>query len=98
MLLNTYFKNHKPRGFHYQPRYYDERKEAAKNREERIKRELGLIDKDVPFTTDIKGKFQSARKQGPRKRSMSTFIILLLLVTIVYLLLRNPEIAKFFKF
>lgn len=97
MILKSLFKVEKPRGFNYQPRYYDERKEAARNREARIKRELGLDDGETPYTPNLRGQFQSVRKHGTERRSSRTFIIVLLLIAIAYLILQNPEIAKYFN-
>ncbi|MBQ0062065.1 MAG: hypothetical protein MJZ69_09615 [Bacteroidaceae bacterium] len=38
-----FFSNNKPRGFHHEYIYYDERKEKLKKIEEKAKRELGLL-------------------------------------------------------
>lgn len=101
MALKSFFTVSKPRGFNYQPRYYDERKEAARNREARIKRELGLADDDQQYIPNIKGQFQSARRHsasGSKRTSGRTLIIALLLIAICYMLLQRPELARLFGF
>ncbi|MBQ9471128.1 MAG: hypothetical protein IJU72_09295 [Bacteroidales bacterium] len=99
MALKSFFTVGKPRGFNYQPRYYDERKEAARNREARIRRELGLSSDQEQYIPNIRGQFQSARHHtaaSGKRSSGRTLIIALMLVAICYMLLQRPELARIF--
>ena len=54
------FRVDKPRGFQHNYIYYDPRKEKQKEREERAKRELGLLPPKEFSPEDIRGKFVDA--------------------------------------
>ncbi len=79
MAIFTFFKTGKPKGFNYKPIYYNEQKEEMKEREARIKRELGLNDEDTPFVPNIKGKFRSKRLNKYSQSRQSTVRILIIL-------------------
>ncbi|MDI3526812.1 MAG: hypothetical protein PWR03_995 [Tenuifilum sp.] len=84
-----FFHIPKPKGFNYKPMYYDESKEAMREREERIRKELGLNSKDTPFVPTIKGQFHKARKRpsgSSRQSNIRVLIILFILLLIVYFL------------
>jgi len=84
-----FFSVPKPRGFHYKPIYYDERKEEMRLREERIRKEMGLTDKDKPFVPTIRGTFQNARRlkrSASRQSSIRLLIIIIILLLISYFL------------
>ncbi|MGL5914484.1 MAG: hypothetical protein ACRCZB_09990 [Bacteroidales bacterium] len=63
--MPSFFKLDKPKGFHYQPRFYDERKEAMEQRIDRIKAEMGMSD--TPPGVRIRGSFQAARRRAQPK-------------------------------
>lgn len=83
------FSTPKPKGFRYKPIYYSEQKEEMREREERIRKELGLTDKDKPFVPTIKGQFHNARKRkvsASRQSNIRILIILFILLLISYFL------------
>jgi hypothetical protein len=87
MAIFTFFKTPKPKGFKYKPIYYNEQKEEMKEREARIKKELGLNDSDTPFVPNIKGRFRSPRMQKysqSRQTSVRFLIILFALLLLAY--------------
>lgn len=94
MALKSLFATSKPRGFNYQPRYYDARKEAMQHREARIKRELGLSAPDAPFIPSVKGRIQKSRRLNKKDVWGGKVAVFLLLAIIAYLLLSNPELVK----
>ena len=59
----AFFKTAKPRGFSYEPRYYDERKENLQRRTQRIEAEMGVGT--LPAGTRIRGAFHEARRAKP---------------------------------
>ena len=83
------------RGYNYQPRYYDERKEELERRKRRIDRELGLkeneANKDV-YIPQIKGEMRRHLKviNKKKKRTSTTLMLIILgfLLFVLYMLLR----------
>ncbi|MDR1226528.1 MAG: hypothetical protein LBK47_06470 [Prevotellaceae bacterium] len=57
----AFFKQEKPKGFHFKPRVYDQQKEEFEQRVQRIKEELGMVE-HVPGSS-IRGSFQAARSK-----------------------------------
>lgn len=88
----------KSRQFKITTRFYDPQKEAMQEREERIKRELGLIEdgETVYRGEGIRGKFRSAGKRinsktvaETRKNSnMRLIYILIILMALFYFFLK----------
>ncbi|HDP75032.1 MAG TPA: hypothetical protein ENN49_04045 [Bacteroidales bacterium] len=82
-----FFSIPKPKGFRYKPIYYDEQKEEMREREERIRKELRLTDKDKPFVPSIRGQFHRARKitkPSSRQSNIRLLIIIIILLLISY--------------
>lgn len=90
----TFIRAPKPRRFVHKNIYYDPEKEEREERELRVNKELGLIDKDEPFKTSItRGSFRRNEvdrniKLTPdmhRERKMSNlrFIIIAILLIII---------------
>ncbi|MBS3769605.1 MAG: hypothetical protein V5A47_13335 [Bacteroidales bacterium] len=82
------------RGYNYQPRFYDERKEELERRKRRIDRELGLEEdggKDM-YIPHIKGEMRRHLKivNKKRKRTSTTIMLVVLafLIFLTYMLLR----------
>lgn len=82
------------RGYNYQPRFYDERKEELERRKRRIDRELGLEEdgaKDAHIP-QIKGEMRRHLKivNKKRKRTSTTIMLVVLafLIFLTYMLLR----------
>lgn len=79
-------------------RYYDPQKEAMKEREERIKREMGIEEesKEGGYSrANIKGQFRKAGSrqcktvaEARRKSNMRLFYIIILLSILFYILLK----------
>ncbi len=85
MAIFTFFKTPKPKGFKYTPIYYNEQKEEMKEREARMRKELGLTDAETPFVPSIKGRFKSSRmkKYSQSRQSTVRFVIILVLLLLV---------------
>ena len=58
----------KPRPFHHEYIYYNERKEKLKKIEERAKRELGMLPPKKFNPEDIRGKFVEGTKYLKRRK------------------------------
>lgn len=90
------FTQRKPRGFHHQYIYVDERKERLREMEERAKRELGMLDPKESTTEDrIRGKIVEQTKHLKRRQEKENpvptkriILIVALLVMILMVLLR----------
>lgn len=92
------FRVDKPRGFQHNYIYYDPRKEKQKEREERAKRELGLLPPKEFSPEDIRGKFVDAtthlrkRKAKGGKHLSNGMLILIIVVLILIMLFLNGNI------
>ncbi len=89
----------KARQFTIGTRFYDPQKEAMKEREERIKRELEQNNKEEVsslYRAGIKGQFRNSGKlknsktvsEARRKSNMRLFYIIILLSVLFYILLK----------
>ena len=87
------------RQFKIVTRFYDPQKEAMKERQERIKRELEQNDSERPvssYSAGIKGKFRTAGKfsnsktfaEARRKSNMRLLYIVILLSGLLYFILK----------
>ena len=87
------FQTRKPRGYHHSYMYYDERKQRQLEREERIKRELGLLPPKEFEPEDIRGKFVDAtshlkrRKESGKKYSNTMIIFIVIILLIIFFVL-----------
>ena len=63
-----FFRMEKPRPFHHEYIYYNERKEKLKKIEERAKRELGMLPPKKFNPEDIRGKFVEGTKYLKRRK------------------------------
>jgi sugar-specific transcriptional regulator TrmB len=90
MALPRFFRLAKPRQFHYEPVFYDERKEKLQERIRETEQKLGIkLDGDYKRTL-TKGSFTShriAKKKTNKQSTLRLIIIFLVLVLISYLLL-----------
>ncbi len=100
----TFFKLPQHRVFNHIPIYYDEVKDAQKEREARIKEELGLNEKDSQsdhsmIESRIRGKmkqrhepmFNVVRKEKAKSNRRILLIVLVLLAIAYYLLKSSTE-------
>jgi hypothetical protein len=88
----------KSRQFRIVTRFYDPQKEAMHEREERIKRELGLVEEGstVYQGEGIRGKFRSAGKrvnsktvaEARKKSNLRLIYILIILCALFYFFLK----------
>lgn len=89
----------KAKQFHIGTRYYDPKKEAMKEREERIKRELEQQNAEgvsAIYGAGIKGQFRKAGKlmnsktvaEARRKSNMRLIYIIIILSILFYILLK----------
>jgi len=84
--------------FHIGTRFYDPQKEAMKEREERIKREMGQeTDETTPhYGIGIKGGFRKANKnmnsrtvlEARKKSNMRLLYIIVVLLALLYFLMK----------
>lgn len=63
-----FFRTPKPRRYVHKPIYWDPEEDERKEREERVRKELGLPPEDGKFHTNIKrGSFRKLRESGDAK-------------------------------
>jgi len=95
-MIGKFFHTPKPKRFYIPYRYYDPDKEAMQEREERIKRELGLSEKkewgDPNYRPNIRGQFRRSLKsfrstQDSQKRSATRLILLIVILSLIFYLL-----------
>ncbi|MBN1118082.1 MAG: hypothetical protein JXA77_12800 [Bacteroidales bacterium] len=88
----TFFKTPRPKEFNYIPRYYDEQKEAAEERQKRIEQELGIHNQNAYRPNISRGsmarKFAEKRSSN-RKSSFRLIIIIAILSLLAYYILNN---------
>ncbi|KAA6349629.1 hypothetical protein EZS27_002957 [termite gut metagenome] len=85
-----WFNVRKPRSFHHQYIYVDERKEKLQMMEEDAKRELGMLPPKEFSPESIRGKFIEGtkhlkRRKESKRKSVHLGIILVLLVLLLFL-------------
>lgn len=79
-------KMRKPRGFNYQPRYWDPEKERKELREKRIKKEMGLLDEKEYVPDAIEkayANFSERKKEEKKSEGRSNFILIILIVILL---------------
>lgn len=95
MALFSFYGVRKPRQFEHKPIYWDPRKEDLKKREQRIKRELGILEIDENYVPDIKGTFvegtthlkkSKMKGQDTRSRMYSNVTLIVILAVLSVLL------------
>ena len=84
------FSVRKPRGFHHNWIYVDERKEKLAKIEENAKRELGMLPPKEFDPEDIRGKFVEAtthlkRRKESGKKPTHPAILLMLIAVLLWL-------------
>ena len=99
-MIGNFFHTPKPRTFNINYRYYDPLKEEMKEREDRIKKELGMADKNddlsAGYRPHIKGQFRqslgnvSKTVKDAKRRSNRRLVFLIILLSLIAYL--------FFKF
>jgi len=92
-MLGRFFKLPKIKQFHYQPRYYDERKEALDKRIAQIKAELGITDENPEgnkyfrgdYQSHIRGQMRGYFKHSRREKRTSNLRLLVILLILLAL-------------
>ena len=86
--IPSFFKQYKPRGFNYNPMYYDSEKEKREERERRIKAELGMMeDDDGEYVPRIsKGSMSNYFRQNKKRVQRYTLIRLIVIVLVLFLI------------
>lgn len=79
-----FFKFRRPKSFEYQPLYYNEQEEAAKEREERMALELKM--EASPYQRIHEGFLRAKVKQEHKQRTFRLALIITVLITIAFLL------------
>ncbi len=84
------FTMRKPRGFHHNYIYVDERKEKLEKIEENAKRELGMLPEKEFSPEDIRGKiFEQTthvrRRRERGRKPMKTGILIIAVVVLIWL-------------
>ena len=98
----SFFKIPRHRVFDHQPIYYDEAKEKQKERENRIKGELGLLDEEEQrdYAARIRAGFRSkhkikshieVRRSEKRKSNIRLIIILIVLILLAQYLVKSGQ-------
>ena len=97
-MIGKFFHTPKRRQFHIPYRYHDPEKEEMREREERIKMEMGIHEKkeyDENYRPNIRGQFRrgmgdaSKTAQDARRRSNTRLIILIVILSLaVFLVLK----------
>ncbi len=93
----TFIKLPRHRQFNYSPMYYDEKKEIQKNRDRRIREEMGLAVEQEEgrgyadrirgaMRSRIKSHFEVVRKERKRSNLRLVIILIVLMVLFYYLL------------
>lgn len=85
MGILYFFRTPKPRQFRYKPIYYDQRKEELKEREARIRQEMGLGSDEARYVSNIKGQFQRKRGQIQQNRAKANKRLLIIVVILAIL-------------
>jgi hypothetical protein len=99
MAIPNFFKQNKPRGFNYSPRYYDPKKEEREARlmAQGMKQESGDREKEDTDSKPYKSKilpgsmrnyFPRSRERVERHNLIRIMVIILILILIAYFFLR----------
>jgi hypothetical protein len=90
MGLPSFFKTARPRQFHYEPLYYDERKEKMQEKIRKAEQKMAAKVDDGQFKRTIGRGSISARHLGKKKTSKQStirlIILFIFLILISYLL------------
>jgi len=87
MGVPSFFKQYKPRGFNFIPRYYDPDKEAREDRVRRIKLELGIRDEGDDYVPSIqKGTMTNYFRQKEKRVQRYTLIRLVVIILVLILI------------
>ncbi len=95
-MIGRFFHTPRSKQFHITTRYYDPDKDEMKEREERIKAELGLNEKkefDPNYKANIRGQFRKAMggysktAEDARKNSNIRLIILICILALAFFLI-----------
>lgn len=83
-----FFNQPKPKRFELKPRYWDPEAEARKEREKRMRAELGLKEDGEEYIPDVRAGFQReyARRKANRPAKSMNYSLRLFLILIVILL------------
>lgn len=91
--MGNFFHTPKPRKFSIPYRYFDPEKEAMKEREERIKSEMGLSGKkdwsDPHYKPNIRGQFRRSLKstksiEDSKRKSVTRLVLLIVILCLVF--------------
>jgi 3-phenylpropionate/cinnamic acid dioxygenase small subunit len=85
MGIPRFFKIPQHKQFHYEPIYYDERKERLEERIRQIEAEHGIKNGDQPVRTLRKGSFSHyyERKRKTQKYSSTRLIIIIIFLLFI---------------
>lgn len=88
-MIGKFFHTPKARRFEITTRYYDPEKEEMKDREDRIKKELGIEEEKKPidpnYRANLHGQFRRgmgdmSKTVADERRKMNTRLIILILI------------------
>lgn len=91
-MIGKFFHTPKARKFYIPYRYYDPQKEAMQERENRIRRELGLEEKkdwDPNYRPNIHGQFRrtmnsSKTAEDSKRRSATRLVLLIVILGLIF--------------
>lgn len=95
--MTSLFRQRKPRGYHHQMIYSDERRERLKAMEEQARQELGMSKPSEVKPEDFRGAFSQSSSQRRRNNSASllgSMPTAIMIVLIAALLLLLPYLAE----
>lgn len=90
--LPTIFKQNRPSGFQFRPRYYDARKERLEKlrkqyqKEAQLRKEKGYVERKMRRDR-LEGMFANRRQQEVKHSNRTLLIIIILLLFISYYLI-----------
>ncbi len=94
-IFSAFYNPRKPKGFSYEPLYFDAEKEAAEKRRARIiqdaKREKG-IETEEEFIPNIRGQFRAKkekRSQFKNRQNVRVILVFFVLLYLAYLLYQH---------
>lgn len=83
----TFFKTNRPKQFNFIPRYYDEQKEEAESRRNRIKSELGIEGEDKGYRSTLHKGVMARKLSSKRKANRNAVFRLLIIIAILFLMM-----------
>ena len=85
MGIPQFFKIPQPKQFHYEPIYYDERKERLEERIKEIEHEYGINNGDRPVRNLRKGSFSHYYEHKRKTQRYSTTRLIIIIAFLLFM-------------